>query len=122
MIEPWVSSWSHIVYDKLHHEPFDPTSVSWNLPQSGPLSGGNDALPWIIFQRDLERFDQKTKWKIELIKLTMPFRYLLSGGVSMRNLTPAWLIRPLTFLEHSMSSWVMKKTAMFAFVVLQKSE
>jgi len=47
-VEPWVSSWSRIIYDKLHHEPFDPKSTSWVLPQSGPLSGGNDALPWIF--------------------------------------------------------------------------
>lgn len=121
MVEPWVSSWSRIIYDKLHHEPFDPTSSSWTLPQSGPLSGGNDALPWIIFQRDREQFNQQTNWQIKSIKLTMPFRYLLSGGVSMRNLIPTWMTYPLTFLENHMSPWIMKKTAMFAFVVLRRS-
>ena len=120
MIEPWVSSWSRIIYDKLHHEPFDPTSYSWILSQGGPLSGGNDALPWIIFQRDRERFNQQTNWQIKLVKPTMPFRYLLSGGVSMRNLLPAWLTRPLRFLENSMTPGMMKKTAMFAIVLLTK--
>jgi SAM-dependent methyltransferase len=118
MVEPWVSSWSRIIYGKLHHEPFDPANPSWTLPQTGPLSGGNHALPWIIFQRDRERFNQQTNWQIHLIKVIMPFRYLLSGGVSMRNLLPAWIIRPLTFLEKSMSLEMMKKTAMFAIVVL----
>jgi len=121
LVEPWVSPWSRIIYGKLHHEPFDPESPSWTLPNSGPLSGGNDALPWIIFQRDQERFNQRTNWQIKLIEETMPFRYLLSGGVSMRNLLPAWLIRPLTFLEKSMSPEAMKKTAMFAIVVLTQS-
>ncbi len=119
MIEPWVSPWSRLIYDKLHHEPFDPLSPSWTLPQSGPLSGGNDALPWIIFQRDRERFNQQSNWEVKLIKLMMPFRYLLSGGVSMRNLLPAWGNRPLRFLETSMPPRLMKKTAMFAVVVLR---
>jgi hypothetical protein len=119
MVEPWVSSWSRIIYSKLHHEPFDPASLSWTLPPSGPLSGGNDALPWIIFQRDRELFMQQTNWRIKLIEETMPFRYLLSGGVSMRNLMPAWVIRPLTFLEKSMSPGLLNKTAMFAIVVLR---
>ena len=119
MVEPWVSSWSRIIYSKLHHEPFDPASPSWTLPPSGPLSGGNDALPWIIFQRDRELFMQQTNWRIKLIEETMPFRYLLSGGVSMRNLMPAWAIRPLTFLEKSMSSRILNRTAMFAIVVLR---
>ena len=121
MIEPWVSSWSRVIYGKLHHEPFDPTSPSWSLPESGPLSGGNDALPWIIFQRDQDRFHQQTDWRIKLVKETMPFRYLLSGGVSMRSLVPTWMIRPLTFLEASMSPRIMKNIAMFAIVIITKS-
>ena len=121
MIEPWVSSWSRFIYGKLHHEPFDPASTSWTLPQSGPLSGGNDALPWIIFHRDRNRFHQQTNWEIRLVKEIMPFRYLLSGGVSMRNLVPTWLIRPLTFLETSMSPRAMSKMAMFALVVITKT-
>jgi len=119
MVEPWVSFWSRIIYSKLHHEPFDHTSADWMLPQSGPLSGGNGALPWIIFQRDREQFNQQTTWRIQLIEETMPFRYLLSGGVSMRNLMPSWMIRPLTFIEKSMPSGIMKKTAMFVVVVLK---
>jgi hypothetical protein len=118
MVEPWVSSWSRIIYDKLHHESFDPTSPSWTLPQSDPISGGDDALPWISFKRDRELFNQQTNWQINLIKVTMPSCYLLSGGVSMRNLLLAWIIRPLTLLEKSMSPGMMKKTAMFAIVVL----
>ena len=43
LIEPWVTPWSRIIYSKLHHEPFEPDCDSWNLPESGPLSGGNDS-------------------------------------------------------------------------------
>jgi len=119
LIEPWVSTWSRLIYSKLHHEPFEPNNPSWRLPSSGPLSGGNDALPWIIFHRDQEQFINNTNWQIKLIKEMMPIRYLLSGGVSMRNLLPDWLIRPVTFIETSMPSAVTKRTAMFAAIVLQ---
>jgi SAM-dependent methyltransferase len=118
-VEPWVTAWSKIIYSKLHHEPFEPDSPSWILPPSGPLSGGNDALPWILFHRDREQFVDQTNWQIKLIEETMPFRYLLSGGVSMRNLLPKWMICPVTFMERFMPQTVMKKTAMFATIVLK---
>lgn len=119
MIEPWVTSWSRIIYGWLHHEPFAPESASWRLPESGPLSGGNDALPWIIFQRDRDYFHKVTNLKVKLIEEIMPFRYLLSGGVSLRNLLPTWTIRPFTLLEKSIPPRMMKKTAMFAIVVVE---
>ena len=59
MIEPWVTPWSRLVYTRLHHEPFEPETPSWDLPTSGPLSGANDALPWIIFARDRAKFEQE---------------------------------------------------------------
>ena len=91
MIEPWVTPWSRFVYTRLHHEPFQPETPSWELPTSGPLSGANDALPWIIFARDRIKFEQEfPQWQIEMIKPIMPFRYLLSGGVSLRGLAPGW--------------------------------
>ena len=49
MIEPWVCGWSTLIYRHLHHEPFLPETDSWDFPESGPLSGANGALPWIMF-------------------------------------------------------------------------
>jgi hypothetical protein len=81
MIEPWVTSWSRFVYTWLHHEPFEPDALSWDLPPSGPLSGANDALPWIIFARDRLKFEQEfPQWRIELIRPIMPFRYCFPVG------------------------------------------
>ncbi len=58
MIEPYVSIFSRLVYRYLHHEPFDPDASRWELAPSGRLTGGNDALPWIIFVRDRLLFEQ----------------------------------------------------------------
>lgn len=120
MIEPWVTAWSRFVYTRLHHEPFQPETPSWELPTSGPLSGANDALPWIIFARDRLKFEQEfPHWRIEVIKPIMPFRYLLSGGVSLRNLAPAWSFGVMKQIESAMGRW-NNQLAMFAQIVLRR--
>lgn len=118
MIEPWVSSWSRFVYTRLHHEPFDPECLSWELPTSGPLSGANDALPWIIFGRDRIKFAQEFPcWQIKLIRPIMPFRYLLSGGVSLRAFAPGWSFGLWREVENALDCW-SNQLAMFAHIVL----
>jgi SAM-dependent methyltransferase len=120
MIEPWVTPWSRFVYTRLHHEPFQPEISSWELPISGPLSGANDALPWIIFVRDRLKFEQEfPQWQIELIKPIMPFRYLVSGGVSLRNLAPGWSFGFWRQIENALGRW-SSQLAMFAHIVLRR--
>src|SRR5690348_15120495 len=74
MIEPWATTWSRFVYSCLHHEPFDATSSQWRFPSTGPLSGANGALPWIVFHRDRKIFENEfTQLRIEAIRPFMPF-------------------------------------------------
>jgi len=120
MVEPWVSSWSRFVYARLHHEPFEPDAPSWELPRNGPLSSANDALPWIILARDRSNFEQEfPQWRIELINPIMPFRYLLSGGVSMRTLVPGSSFRIWKQIENSLGRW-NRRLAIFAQIVLRR--
>ncbi len=120
MIEPWVSSWSRFVYGRLHHEPFEPESPSWELPTGGPLSSANDALPWIIFNRDRLQFEREFRyWQIELIKPIMPFRYLVSGGISLRSLVPGWSFGFWRRIENALGGW-NNQLAMFAQIVLRR--
>ena len=89
MIEPWVTQWSQWVYTHLHHEPFRPESKDWSFSSIGPLSGSNSAIPWIVFVRDRRKSEFLfPELSIERIRPFLPFRYLLSGGVGMRNLMP----------------------------------
>ena len=120
MIEPWVTPWSRLIYSRLHHEPFEPLARQWDFPPSGPLSGANGALPWILFERDREPFGRDfPQWEIKSIKPMMPFRYLVSGGFSMRNLVPAWSFGVWRFLEKLLAPG-MDFWAMFARIVLVK--
>jgi SAM-dependent methyltransferase len=120
MIEPWVTPWSRLVYKWLHHEPFQPESPLWELPVTGALSGANEALPWIIFARDRQKFEQEfPQWQIEMIKPIMPFRYLVSGGVSLRSFTPVWSFGLWREMEKVLGCW-SNQLAMFAQVVLRR--
>ena len=122
MIEPWVTPWSRLVYTRLHHEPFDPASPGWELAGGGPLSGANGALPWILFARDRERFQREAPaWEIRSIAPLMPFRYLVSGGVSLRSLMPAASFPLWRGLERALSPWG-DRLAMFAHVVLEREQ
>ena len=120
MIEPWVSSWSRIIYKRLHHEPFNPESATWEFPAEGPLSGANGALPWIMFSRDRHVFENEfPAWKIASVQPMMPFSYLLSGGVSMRALAPGFLYRPARCLDKVLTPF-SGSLSMFALIVLEK--
>src|SRR4029453_1570325 len=59
MVESWVTTWSRLVYKRLHHEPFRPETNEWEFPQAGPLSSANGALPWVVFERDRDRFERE---------------------------------------------------------------
>ncbi len=120
MLEPWVTVWSRLVYTRLHHEPFQPMAAAWEFPSHGPLSDANGALPWIVFERDRSIFEREfTEWHISVIKPVMPFRYLLSGGVSLRNLMPYWSFEQWQRIEHWLEPW-MSTWAMFAQIVLTR--
>ena len=120
MIEPWVSTWSRLVYTKLHHEPFQPEASQWEFPVAGPLSGANGALPWIMFHRDRSRLAAEfPEWRVKSIEPDMPFSYLLSGGVSMRALAPGAAYGPIRRIERLMKPW-MEACALFARIVLER--
>ncbi len=120
MIEPWVTKWSQFVYKRLHHEPFLPDAAVWEFPASGPLSGANGALPWIVLERDRYQFEKEFPGlEIITIKTGMPFRYLVSGGVSLRPLMPGWSYGFWRRLESSLAGH-MHTLGMFAFIKLIK--
>lgn len=120
MIEPWVSPWSRFIYSHLHHEPFCPEAEDWSFPSSGPLCGANGALPWIVFARDRHRFESEfPELVIEQIWPFLPFRYLVSGGVSMRSLMPGFTHGLWAGLEAALKP-CMSSLAMFAFIALRR--
>lgn len=111
-------SWSRFVYSRLHHEPFLPDAKDWEFPNSGPLSGANGALPWIVLARDRRKFEAEfPSLAIEKIRPFMPFRYLVSGGVGMRSFAPSFAYPLWLGLENSLNG-LMPRLAMFAAIAI----
>jgi SAM-dependent methyltransferase len=120
MVEPWVNAWSRFVYTRFHHEPFLPHAEQWEFPSSGPLSGANGALPWIVFERDREAFAREfPELEVLVIRPFMPVAYLLSGGVGMRSLIPRFAYGACRAIEQSIPG-MEASTAMFSLIVVQR--
>ncbi len=119
MIEPANTPWGKFVYQNFHHEPFDP-SGGWGFEGEGPLSSANGAIPWIIFSRDRKRFESEfPNLKITRIQPHTPFRYLLSGGLSMRQLLPSFSYGMIAGLEKLLSP-LNSCLGMFVTIELKK--
>ncbi len=74
-----------------------------------------------MFARDRARFESEFPFLvIEQVRPFIPFRYLVSGGVSMRSLMPGFLHGSWAWLERLLEPQ-MHHLGMFAFVALRKS-
>lgn len=121
MVEPWVTPWSQFVYRHFHHEFFEPCSPNWGFPPSGPLTGANGALPWIVFHRDRNRLvEQFPMWHLQTIVPMMPFSYLLSGGFSLPQVVPGCLYKAFRKLERALEA-LHGNFAMFALIVVKRA-
>ena len=119
MIEPANTLWGWFIYKNFHHETFDP-SADWAVSGEGPLSSANGAIPWIVFNRDRKRFETEFKsLRIKKICHHTPFRYLISGGVSMRQLMPSWMYPVINGIEFILSP-INGLIGMFSTIELQK--
>jgi len=120
LIEPANTLWSRFIYRNFHHEAFDP-SGDWGFEHTGPLSSANGAVPWIIFYRDRPRFEREfPSLRILLLKPHTPFRYLISGGVSMRQLLPSFTYDIVKGIEMVLSPF-NRYLGMFLTIELEKT-
>jgi len=120
MIEPWSTPWSRVIYKNIHHEPFVPEAKTWEFPASGPLSAANGALPWIVFSRDRDKFEAEfPEWSVHTVRPFMPFRYILSGGVSLRSLMPEVTYGAWQLFETALTP-LMPMLAMFTMIILER--
>lgn len=120
MIEPATTWFSKFIYKNFHHEPFDENVEDWKFASKGPLSDANGALPFIIFKRDLKKF-QTLFPDLELItfKYHTPFKYLISGGLSKPALVPYFMYGFISFIENLFSP-LFSKIALFQTIIVRK--
>lgn len=120
MVEPANTAFSRFIFKNFHHEGFDPNAKQWAFPSSGPLSGANGALPWMVFSRDYQLFTQQhPHLHKQYIKLHTPFAYLVSGGLTFKSMLPGFLYLPFRAFEWLLSPF-MPWLAMFQTIVVEK--
>jgi SAM-dependent methyltransferase len=118
MTEPANSMMSRVIYKNFHHEMFD-EKRDWTFPQTGPLSGSNQALPYIVFKRDKKEFELEfPDFSVEKFYLHTAYRYILSGGVSRNQIVPDFMYSFFKILEGFLPNY----TGMFQTIVIRKSE
>jgi len=119
MIEPANTFWAGFIYRNFHHEGFD-TKAKWEMEDTGPLSNGNGAIPWIIFSRDRHIFESEfPSLKVVSIRNHTPMRYLLSGGLTLRQLVPSFTYPAVKAVECLLSP-MNNLLGMFQTIELQK--
>lgn len=103
MIEPANTLLNRCFYRNFHYESFD-LEADWKLAKKGRLTSANGALPWIIFVRDRRLFEKMFPLlKIVKLEIHTPFRYIVSGGFSARQLLPGATYNIIKALEMLLS-------------------
>jgi hypothetical protein len=94
---------SSLIFSYLHHEPYLPEAEEWSFTSSGPLSGANGALSWIVFRRDLARFEWLFK-RLKIVGYTphTPLQYWIAGGLKSWSLCPLSQVPRLRDLDRTL--------------------
>jgi SAM-dependent methyltransferase len=93
LVEPYNGWVSRLFHANIHaHEHFDQHQRAWEGQPgaAGPLSGANQALSYIVFDRDRRQFEQQFPFLeiVTTVPMTNYLRYILAGGVNFRQLVP----------------------------------
>ena len=104
----------------VHHEPFVPQAQTWTFASTGPLSGANGALAWIVFQRDRAKFESMfPDLKIVSYRRHSPLFYWMAGGLKNWSLLPRALF-PVVDLVEKFLLFVSPDFGCFVNIVLEK--
>jgi SAM-dependent methyltransferase len=122
IIEPYFGILSSFLYKRMFKtESFDKKQKDWNYISSGPMTGANQALSYIVFFRDLDKFLFENA-NLEIAHTTILnnyLRYLFSGGLNFKQLVPAWIEKPIKTIEFLLQP-INKLFALHHIIVLRK--
>lgn len=122
LIEPYYGPLAQMLFPRLFTtEGFDKGAVSWDTVTQGPMSGANQARSYIVFVRDRHRFMQRFPRLHICHTAPLPnyLRYLLSGGLNFKQLTPDALVGVVKRCEQLLTP-VQTYLALHHVIVLQR--
>jgi len=92
MVDETHTPFARFFFGKIHPEPYNDRSPTWSFPEGHTMLDSNQALTWIVFDRDRDRFAREFPGlKLEQRCYLPWFSYLMSGGVNLRTFFPAFL-------------------------------
>lgn len=102
LVEPYYGLFASFLFKRMFStEGFDKQMPGWNIPMEGPMNGANQALSYIVFDRDKKILADEYP-QLEIVHqapLSNYLRYLMSGGLNFRQLAPDALIPTLKGVE-----------------------
>lgn len=120
IIDPHNSIFSKIIYKFFHHERFD-TSASWKFHSNNPQIDSNQALAWIIFERDVKLFESKfNNLKILEKKYFSFLTYIVSGGLNYNSKVPNIFFKISIFLEKVLKLLMKRYLGLFCEILIKK--
>jgi len=122
LIEPYHGIIASIFYKRVFDtEYFNKHQTQWNDKHNQIMLGANQALSYIIFCRDREKFVKEYP-DLEIV-YTRPFknylRYLLSGGLNFRQICPQFLSPVVKGIELLLIPFI-KIFALHYMIVIRK--
>jgi SAM-dependent methyltransferase len=121
LIEPYFGPIASFVYERLFKDESFDKSASALMEHRGPMSGANQALSYIVFKRDREKFDAMFP-ALELVvmkPIENYLRYVVSGGVNFRQFLPDICIPILKGIETGLSP-LKRWLALHHVIVIRK--
>lgn len=102
LIEPYHGPFSSLLYSNVHdNEHFNKTQVDWKTEGLGSMTGANQALSYLVFERDKSKFMERYP-ELEIVETTRfnnYMEYLLSGGLNFRQLVPTVAVPLIKILQ-----------------------
>jgi hypothetical protein len=122
LLEPYYGPFATFLFKRLFRtEGFDKTYPSWETPVVGPMNGANQALSYIVFIRDRNKYERNHS-SLRVVHQEIAgnyLKYLISGGLNFRQLLPDAFIGVVGLLEKLISPlnrWV----ALHHIIVIRK--
>lgn len=122
LVEPYYGPLASLLFPHMFSsETFDKKALSWESPTTGPMTGANQALSFVVFRRDLSIFHR------EFPGLRLVYHgtcgnyllYLVSGGLNFRQLLPSGAA-PLLSVAQRLLSPLDRVLALHHVLVIRK--
>jgi SAM-dependent methyltransferase len=122
LIEPYFGPVARMLFKRIFaEEDFDPAAKEWTSDRHRPMSDTNQALSYIVFVRDRQKFERRYP-ELEIVThfpLDNYVRYLASGGLNFVQLVPNLFIPVMKAVEFLLKPF-RKYLALHHVIVLRK--